>query len=130
MNEKSGTLDSTPTLTFEDFWPWLITHPNCVLRAGSRHAVIFDDDDYHWHFAQEDGGTHIVQVLRGKRLVGELVIRREGVAYVQGVLGDQENEFVFELISGDEREQNIAFFFVLTHGFDAQDLADGSSRVH
>ena len=45
--------DPLATLPFDTFWNWLMLHPNCILRAGTADAVIFDDDDLHWHFAQE-----------------------------------------------------------------------------
>ena len=31
------------TLPFEKFWNWLVTHPNCILRAGTPEAVLYDD---------------------------------------------------------------------------------------
>jgi hypothetical protein len=68
-------MDENATLAFAVFWEWLITHPNCILRAGTPEAVIFDDDDLHWHFATAvEDGTPVVQVLRGKRLLGELLL--------------------------------------------------------
>lgn len=129
MVESNDLDDATPTLSLGEFWSWLLNHANCVLRAGSRDAVVYDDEEYHWHFGQESADTLLVQVVRGKRLVGELLIPRERIAFVQGVLGDQEGEFAFELITGDEDEQVAAFFFVLTHGYDRQDESR-PRRVH
>lgn len=123
-------MDENVTLSFEVFWEWLITHPNCILRAGTPEAAIFDDDDLHWHFATAaDDGTPVVQVLRGKRLVGELLLVPDQVSYVQGSTTDEEGEFLFELISETQSERFAAYFFVLVHGYEGE----GSftpSRVH
>lgn len=121
--------DATPTMSFPTFWEWVTAHPNCILRAGSKDAVVFDDDDFHWHFTMDGPENLLVQVIRGKRLVGELLIPRQEIAFVQGVLGDQEGEFVFELVGGDESSPSALYFFVLTHGYELQDGPD-SGRVH
>ena len=119
------------TLPFDAFWSWLVTHPNCILRAGTPEVVIYDDDDLHWHFAAEDPETLLVQVLRGKRFVGELLIRPEQVSYVQGAPAEQENEYSFEAIAETERDRFAAYFFILTHGFDEADESTFSEgRVH
>ena len=117
------------TLSFEPFWSWLSGHPNCILRAGTPETVLYDDEDLHWHFASEGSGTMLVQVLRGKRLLGELLVEPDQVAYVQASPGDDEGEFVFELIVENEADQVASWFFVLSHGYEA----DGSftpGRVH
>ncbi len=122
-------MDPTSTLPFETFWSWLTTHPNCILRAGTPEAVVYDDSDFHWHFATEGGATLLIQVLRGKRLVGELLLDPEQITYVQGVPGDREDEYVFELIAESENDRIAAYFFVLAHGFeDETDSTPG--RVH
>lgn len=117
------------TLTFNDFWEWLVVHPNCILRAGIQNAVIYDDEDYHWHFAQESPDNYLVQIIRGKRLVGEFVLPLERVAYVQVLAGEQEGEVVFEAVGADEAETPLVCFFVMSHGFDV-DIADAPHRVH
>jgi hypothetical protein len=123
-------MDENVTLPFGVFWEWLLTHPNCILRAGTPEAAIFDDDDLHWHFATAvDDGSPVVQVLRGKRLVGELVLVPDQVSYVQGSATEEEGEYLFELISETESERFAAYFFVLVHGYEGE----GSftpSRVH
>ena len=122
-------MEDTLTLAFEAFWSWLTTHPNCIVRAGTPEAVLYDDDDLHWHFASEGSSTRLVQVLRGKRLLGELLVEPEEVTYVQGSAGDEEGEFLFELIAENETEQAVSWFFVLSHGYDTE---GGSTpgRVH
>ena len=119
------------TLSFEAFWNWLVTHPNCIVRAGTPEAILYDDEDLHWHFAAEDSETLLVQVLRGKRFVGELLVRPEQVSYVQGVAGERDDEFSFEAIAETERERYAAYFFVLTHGYEEQQQGSFSEgRVH
>ena len=117
------------TLPFDSFWNWLVAHPNCVLRAGTPDAVLYDDDDLHWHFASEGSETLLVQVLRGKRFVGEILLQPEQVSYVQGAEGEQEGEYAFELISENEQGRFAVYFFVLTHGFEEEGTLH-KGRVH
>ena len=117
------------TLTFDDFWEWVAVHPNCILRAGIQNSVIYDDEDYHWQFAQDNPETLLVQVIRGKRLVGEFAVYRERVAYVQSMAGDQEGEVLFEAVAADEAESPLVCFFVMSHGFDVE-IDDSPHRVH
>lgn len=112
---------------FDTFWSWLLKHHNCILRAGTEDAVLYDDDDLHWHFAQEDASTWVVQLYRGKRIAGELFVEPERVSYVQVVPG--EEEVSFELVLEDEREATVVYLFVLAHGFDDDDSPE-RARVH
>lgn len=123
MNDTSAT-----TMTFEAFWSWLLQHPNCVVRAGTPETLMFDYDDFHWQFFEERGNFYS-QVVRGKRLVGELVIDPERIAYVQVEMGESEEEVVFELIQEEETDRFAAYFFVLTHGLDSEEL-DGHRSIH
>ena len=118
------------TLPFDTFWAWLVRHPNCILRAGTPETVLYDDDDLHWHFGAEDLGTLLVQLIRGKRMLGELLIAVEPIAYVEGTRGDQEGEFVFELIAENDTDRISAYFFVLAHGFDVEEEDPTPRRVH
>ena len=122
-------MDPPFTLPFETFWNWVITHPNCILRAGTPESVLYDDDDLHWHFASEETATLLVQVLRGKRLIGELLVDPDQITYVQGVAGEHEGEHVFELISETEKDRIAAYFFVLAHGYE-DELSFTPGRVH
>ncbi len=122
-------MDPPFTLPFDDFWRWVVTHPNCVVRAGTPETVLYDDDDFHWHFASYEDGALGVQVLRGKRFVGEIFVEPEQVAYVQGLAGEVEGEHVFELISETETDRSAVYYFVMAHGFeDDRELPLG--RVH
>ena len=124
-------MDPPFTLPFDVFWNWLINHPNCILRVGTPEAVLYDDDDLHWNFTAEGATTLLVQVLRGKRLMGELLVEPEPITYVQGVQGQRDDEHVFELISETEKDRVSAFFFVLTHGYEDEAESDGpSGPVH
>jgi hypothetical protein len=122
-------MDDQPTLPFETFWAWLLGHPNCIVRAGTPEAILYDDEDLHWHFAQEEPGTLLVQVLRGKLLVGELLLAPDQVAYVQGLAAEREEEYVFELITETESDRFASYFFVLSHGYDVEGEFT-PSRVH
>ena len=121
--------DPLATLPFETFWNWLLLHPNCILKAGTADAVLFDDDDLHWHFAA-DGGLFFVQVIRGKRLLGEVVVDTERLAYVQALGEEPEGEFLFELVSESESERTAAYFFVLSHAYDDEGARRPEHAVH
>ncbi|WP_237065663.1 hypothetical protein [Microbulbifer guangxiensis] len=108
------------SLTFKEFWPWLAEHPNCILRAGSADSVVYDDDDYHWRFTEEDPRTLLVQVMRGKRPVAELFIEPEHIASVQASPGES-GEYNFDLLVEWQGQTQVAYFFVLTHGFEDGD---------
>jgi hypothetical protein len=118
------------TLSFETFWTWIQAHPNCILRAGTPDAAVYDDEDFHWHFTAEGTDTLVVQVLRGKDLVGEILVVHAEIAYVQGVAGEEENEYVFDLISETENDRVAAYYFVLSHGYDAQERPASGRAVH
>lgn len=125
-------MDDHLTLPFETFWSWLVAHPNCILRAGTPEAVLYDDEDLHWHFAAEGTQTLLVQVIRGKRLLGELLVEPEQVTYVQDGASDREDEFVFELVSEGEADRVVSYFFVLVHAYDGGQSQPGPTpaRVH
>ena len=119
-------VETISTLPFETFWSWLLLHPNCILRAGTPDAVLYDDEDLHWHFAA-DGSSLYIQVIRGKRLMGELVIDSEQVAYVQTMGEEREGEFAFELIQEDEADRVALYHFILSHGYE-EDPAEQAER--
>ena len=84
-------------IPFEKFWKWLQGHPNCILSAGTGDVLIHDCEDFHWHFAQEETGDLVVEVIRGKQLVSEMVIVPREISCVQ-VEPKAEEEFLFECI--------------------------------
>lgn len=121
--------DTTPTLSFETFWRWILQHVNCILRAGTQDTLLFDDEDLHWHFSSDDQ-TVFVQVIRGKRLMGELAIDTGRVAYVQALPEEPEGEWAFELVSEEGTELVAAYFFVLSHSFDETAIPGHERAVH
>ena len=129
MTPEDYLAEPSSTMTLESFWEWLTQHPNCVLRAGTPTTLVYDDDDYHWHFGQDSSGGLLTQVIRGKRLVGELLLTPEEIAFVQGAPGDQEGEFVFELFGRDEHGQGPVAFYVMTHGLETEDESN-RGQVH
>lgn len=117
------------TLAFDAFWNWLQAHPNCIIRAGTPDTVLYDEEELHWHFANEGGDTLLIQVLRGKKLLGEILVAPAEVAYVQTAAGE-EDEYVFELVSETETDRVVAYHVVLSHGYDAQERPAAGRAVH
>lgn len=107
-------------MDMEAFWQWLQGHPNCVIRAGSPDATLFDHDDFHWVFFDEEDRQGIIQVLKGKDLVGELVIPRRHIREVRlgPDLESPEGHFLAELLGEGEEEPEALFHLVLSHGFE------------
>ena len=100
---KPARLKSVTTLGFEPFWQWLKLHPHCILRAGTPESLLFDEEDFHWEFMVDPEGLYIVQLVRGKRPVGELAISAQDISYVQ-VESESEEEHLFELITEHKKE--------------------------
>lgn len=129
MGGSHNLRDASGTLPFENFWGWLTRHPNCILRAGTANTVLFDDEDLHWHFASDETGLY-VQVIRGKRLQGEMILDAEQIDYVEA-FGEQETgEYGFEIINESAGDRTVAYFFVLSHGFDDDDISGPGLAVH
>lgn len=120
---------ASATLPFDAFWNWLLRHPNCILRAGTADAVLYDDASFHWFFAAEEERL-FVQVIRGKRLVGEILLDPDQVAYVESFAEEREGEFAFEAIGESATERRVICFFVLSHGFDEEDDDESGLPVH
>ncbi len=116
------------TYTLEAFWSWLLRHPNCILRAGTAEAVLYDDDDFHWHFASEASVVY-VQIIRGKRLTAELAIDTDRISYVQYVGEEPEGEHLFELVVEVEEQNAASHFFVLSHAFEQDDEVPAHERA-
>lgn len=123
-------MESKITMPFDAFWRWLMTHANCILRAGTPESVLYDDDDLHWHFAAEEPSTLLVQVLRGKRLLGELLLDPEQISYVQTLPPETTDEHIFELMVENEQDRFAAYFFALVHGMDEEESGFSPGRVH
>lgn len=110
-------------LTFERFWRWLLDHPNCVIRAGSDDCTLIDHDDFHWDFLEEEDGTVIVQLVKGKGLVAELIISRRDVLFVQAsvdVESATQGYWLFELIGGPKEDSYTVAHVLMSHGMEQQ----------
>lgn len=118
--KTDGVASATLTLPFEKFWAWLQAHANCILRAGTPDALLFDHDDYHWHLATEEEMTMLVQLVRGKELVGEMVVLASEIAYVQCNPGDSD-DFIFECVVETPAGREVAYHFVMAHEYDETD---------
>lgn len=127
MPRKDSPPDVT-TLPFDRFWTWLQSHANCILRAGTPEAVLFDDDDLHWHFGT-DRSDLLVQIVRGKVVLGELVVIPSEITYVQVEPGEGD-EFLFECISEQEKQRLSTYHFVLSHGYDDEERPKPGRLVH
>jgi hypothetical protein len=117
------------TLQFDKFWNWLQAHANCILRAGTPDALIFDHDEYHWHLATEEEFTILVQLVRGKELVGEIVVLASEIAYVNCVPGEGD-EFVFECVVETPGGREVAYHFVMTHEYDEEEQPTARRWTH
>lgn len=115
------------TVALNDFWPWLADHCNCILRAGSPDAILYDDDDFHWRFTQENPRTLLVQLLRGKRLIGEIFIEPELITTVRMTPGEKD-EIIFDLMAEAEGQEQVLYYFVMAHGFDEDKPSEPTVR--
>jgi hypothetical protein len=112
---------SAAPLTFDAFWRWLAEHRNCVLRVGSNDVMLMDNELLHWDFFDEDDGRAVVQAIVGKALVGEVIIERSDVLFVQASPDLEQpgsQAWNFELIGGSKDENYPLFSFLLTHGME------------
>lgn len=116
------TVETGATLPFDRFWRWLRRHANCILRAGTADSFLYDHDDLHWHLDEDDERVPTVQLLRGKALLGELVLETREILFVQAVPDPdgEQGQFVFELVGGAGDEPYALYHFVLAHGFDEE----------
>ncbi len=124
LKAQTGT-----TVPFERFWQWVQAHPNCIVRAGTPDVVLFDDEDLHWHFGVESDEVFLVQVIRGKTIMGELLLQPAEIAYVQMEAQDDE-EYLFELIAETPTERVSVYHFVLSHGYDEEEPVTPGRWTH
>ena len=120
MTSSSSKSTAAP-LTFEAFWRWLQDHRNCLLRVGSNDVVLMDHELVHWDFFEEDDGSAVVQAIVGKSLVGEAIIERTDILFVQAspeleTPGSQA--WNFECIGGSREESYPIWSFLMTHGME------------
>ena len=120
-------MPNTDSLTLQDFWPWLGDHCNCILRAGTPDSILYDDDDFHWRFTQENPRTLLVQLVRGKRLIGEVFIEPELVSSVRMTPGEKD-EVIFDLMAEDDGQEQVLYYFVMAHGLDEKETPVATTR--
>ena len=80
--------------------------------------ILYDEEDFHWHLTGNGAENRVVQVVRGKRLLGELVMEPDRVTCVVGVPGEHEGEGVFEFVSDTPQGRATIYFFILAHGYE------------
>jgi hypothetical protein len=102
-------------IDFERFWAWLGRHANCIIEAGSPDFALFDHDDFHWQVAETPDGERVVQLVRGKDLVGEVAVEANRVLAVHAITMEP-GRFRFDLV-GAEADEALRYF-VLAHAFD------------
>ncbi len=122
-------LQSHRVITFDEFWRWLQGHTSCILSVATPDAVIYDLEELHWQLGIEDGGNLVVQVLRGKSLVGEVVIVPQEIAYVQ-VEPQGEQEHVFDCVTLAEGEPVASYSIAVSHGYSPDKPGKSDSLVH
>ena len=116
------TVETGSTLAFDRFWRWLKRHPNCILRAGTPETTLYDQEDLHWHLEEDEDRVPLVQLLRGKQLLGEIAIEVRDVLFVQAVPDPdgEQGHFLFELWGGGGDEPYAVYHFALVHAFDEE----------
>jgi hypothetical protein len=111
-------------LAVEQFWHWLAMHYNCILRAGSDDCVIYDQNYLHWHLLEDEDGLWVVQIIRGKEVITELVIDRTQVLYVE-VAEQEEEQVLFELMGSVDGEVRCFYHFLMAHGVESEPPSHG-----
>ncbi len=114
--------ENSQASSLEVFWRWASIHYNCILRAGSDQCIIYDQSYLHWHLIEEEDDLLIVQVIRGKDLIAELIIDARQVMYVESTIQD-DNNVQFELITDVHGEPVPLYHFLMAHGYE-----DGEGR--
>jgi hypothetical protein len=126
------TVQAGSTLGFDKFWRWLKQHPNCILRAGTSDVWLHDQDDLHWHVDEDPDRNPSVQLLRGKQLLGEIVLDVRDVLFVQATPDGESTEghFLFEVVGGGREEPYPVYHFLLGHGLDGEGGHPGAGLKH
>jgi hypothetical protein len=127
----SVTVQAGATLPFDRFWKWLKHHPNCILRAGTSEAWLYDHEDLHWHLEEGPERHPSVQLVRGKQVLGEMILDVRDVAFVQATLDseeDGERRYLFEVVGGDRAEPYAVYHFLVAHGFEEEPHGGGGLK--
>jgi len=116
-------------LSIDQFWKWAAIHYNCILRAGNETILVFDYDYLHWHLVEEEDELLVVQIIRGKDIITELVIDRRMVMYVESNPQDDGN-VLFELVGSVQGEPMALFHFLMSHGYEDEDERPAHKWTH
>ncbi len=108
--------ETTSTLSFDKFWSWIHAHRNCIVRVGTPYSILIDHDDFHWDIVDE-GEAQILQLVRGKDLVGEIVVLHEEIDYVHCPPGSSDQQ-LFECVIESPHGREVVYHFVMNHGFE------------
>ncbi|WP_231757712.1 hypothetical protein [Microbulbifer elongatus] len=127
MQQTERQTAASGSMALQEFWPWLADHCNCILRAGTPDSILYDDDDFHWRFTQENPRTLLVQLVRGKRLIGEVFVEPDLVSSVRLTPGDKD-EVIFDLMAEADGEEQVLYYFVMAHGYDGHHQPEPTAR--
>jgi hypothetical protein len=128
----SVTVQSGVTIAFDRFWRWLKQHPNCIVRAGAHDVWLHDHEDLHWHLDEDPERNPVVQLVRGKQLLAEIVLGVRDALFVQATSEEAEGaerNYLFEVVGGGKEEPYAIYHFLVAHGFD-EDGAHASGLKH
>lgn len=124
MEGKTRLRSGAVAVGFPQFWAWLNEHADCIRRAGAAQCTLYDEDELHWHLTEDaDANVQVVQLVWGKRLIGELGIDGDAVLLVRETGAtdvDEGGGVLFELIGGTAEEPTTLYHFVVSHGFDGE----------
>lgn len=113
--------ESGASLPFDRFWDWALDHTNCLLSVSTEETYLYDAEALHWVLFSEDDGTPVVQLILGKRLVGEMVLDTTDLMQVQ-VVKDPDNldrgYFLFKVMGGTKSAPRVRYTFQLAHGLE------------
>lgn len=130
-----GFMPDPLMLGFDEFWHWLQGHINCIISAGTPDAVLYDHDDFHWNLGREvtpEGPEELlVQLVRGKQMVGEVLIPHARMTHVQVLAQGEDGEFLFECYEESDEGPLASYYFTLSHGYEILDETEPRGRwVH
>lgn len=82
--------------------------------------MLLDHESFHWDvISEEEEGTEVLQLLKGKELIGEIVVVASDISYVHCPPGDPE-QHMFECVIETSAAREVVYHFVLAHGFDEE----------
>jgi hypothetical protein len=117
------------TQTLERFWRWLKDHADCILRANTATAYLYDQEDLHWNLVEEEDGKRVIQLKRGKQFIGELVLDPAEALFVQSAPDtSQPDHFVFDVIGGSRDDADPVLTLILAHGPDRAGEGSGALK--